>query len=346
MQKLSFVFQIILLSFFLACGLSCGGKASFRSLTGIQQDGESSAEKNAAASGDAQGGIANAEVVDSFKIAQQSEAASVDVVILFDTSGSMSGDGQEQERLEAQLPTFLKQLQENLTANDYQVYLVGNMNYQPASSEKIFKIHPSQNIRMKVGSHDALRVFSDFLDYQNGDKFPFPKLRADGILELIIFSDDNATARAMPDRLTDPREFFQQTVKTHHYENRIRLHGAVGLASSQKNAWCDISQTGDVYIELAKSTGGLIQDLCSEDWSQLMQDFGSEIIKKSQGYSYKLSKAVMADAINKMIVSIDGQDLKPSCYSYRAEKNLLSVKPECIRPDSAEIKIAYAAAAE
>ncbi len=120
---------------------------------------------------------------DAFK-PQVIKGALVDVVFAFDTSESM---GEERDRLQTVMASFLGKLASEEDSLDYHVYLIGQNFLFPQSvtSDPTFS-----TLDAYVDSHNALFMIHQFLlGYLPGQSAP---LRSDSRIEVIVITDDNA----------------------------------------------------------------------------------------------------------------------------------------------------------
>ena len=77
--------------------------------------------------------------------------------------------------------------------------------------------------------------------------------------EVIIVTDDNGQGKG---NLAD--DFVN------HYNGKpIRVHAIVGYVKSATNGRCHIRATGEEYKKVAEQTGGLVLNICAEDWNDL-----------------------------------------------------------------------------
>lgn len=297
--------------------------------------------KDGLGSGDASGEAAAADGVqmhsDSKEILREGLGQPVDILILIDSSGSMNEeatDPQEKQRLEAQLPAFIADMKRKLAQDSYQIFLIGDIDYVPEPNSKVYSFND-----MRVDSTDSLRIIADFMSRQAILAPSQGKLQAAGTLEIIIFTDDNAkTGRDFDDEKS--LAYFLKTMADHQYTKKARLHGAVGVASSVSNAWCEIRRPGTAYEAIAKNTSGLIQDICKEDWAALIKAFSSKITESALGNTIALSKSVAAGLEAKITVKLNDTLAEASCFSYDREFNIVTVAKECL-VDITKLEVTY-----
>jgi hypothetical protein len=230
------------------------------------------------------------EVIDSGK---------VDIVFVVDTSGSMY---QEKELLEKNMASFIQEFQNKNASVDYQIFLIGSDFNFPPSSGKL------QIVDEKVFSNDALAVLHNFLAFGLSGH----TVRPNSIVEAVIITDDNAygddgippimylpqpgpnsgSTIGTPTKATtlNAAEFVTAMSKIPN-ANQLHINGLVGKREGSINDWCDITEAGTEYETLASMPqyNGLMEDLCTEDWSPLLSRLAASIIKRVEEQSIQLS---------------------------------------------------------
>lgn len=303
---------------------------------GFQPDSESVEE-------DAQGeNIPSYEVSDSVIV-----SPNIDLVIALDTSGSMREEKQAVENNLNQL--MLSLLESNLSPLIHVIAQGRSRNIlQPNRNGFVFTpdIDPNRValVDQAVGSHDALshvtRLLSGLYSNRYKDVTGMPmatplEFRADAKLEILIISDDNGKNR-------NNNEDYSNLAKDFDPENRWQatVSGIVGLPDSNEvNGVCSVVEVGQEYITLAQQTGGSILDICSPDWTELLQRFSADIIQRS--HSIKLSQ--LPDDLEKIVVSLGGEIIDSDNWSYDPDKNLLTLASSIVVKAGMELQVNYTA---
>lgn len=251
----------------------------------------------------------------------------MDLVIAIDTSGSMR---EEKEAVEDNIQQLLLDLQRSELDPRIHVIAGGRDRRRGEGESKEWFTFPvgieverAALVAAKVGSHDALGKISSLLSGElddryvdvNGEPMDSPlEFRENAQLELLIVSDDNGSNdSAYEDDFSNLAEDFDT-------ENiwRATVSGIIGLPNSAESGGsCEIARVGEEYIALAERTGGTLLDICSEDWSQLLQRFSSAVKKRSG--SVLLSKKPLGP--DRILVTLDGKVLGPSAWTYDKKEN-------------------------
>ncbi|MEZ4742715.1 MAG: hypothetical protein R3B45_09745 [Bdellovibrionota bacterium] len=204
---------------------------------------------------------------------------------------------------------FLSKFRDGSGIIDYQVIMIGREFIFPDIANGRYEI-----VDRLVDSHDALSVLKDFLQNPNLNRL---KLRPEAVKEVVIVSDDNADMH--------PRDFeaWIRGQQNSGSLGRVHINGFVGLPQSQQNSWCKISSPGSAYSDLAADPiiGGLLQDLCTEDWSQLVTSLADQIIVSNVTTELALNKKIDPSAPIK--VFIDGRQVPPAHTMINYERNMI-----------------------
>jgi hypothetical protein len=246
----------------------------------------------------------------------------VDIVFAMDSSGSMSD---EKRNLEANMSQFIATFASEAKDVDYQIYMIGENFAFPQESGKIIKVD------REIDSHDVLKELLRFFD----GKLDNPKpLRADALKEIVVITDDDAWGVLSQD-------FKAYVARSAMLRNKTSFNGFVGLSQGEKSDTCDIDHAGVEYMKLAADPqlGGLMQDLCEQDWSLLLKQLADKIIKPSAKAAFGLERP--ADPSEEVVVSVDGDVYDERHVTYDASKNMIIFKPEYIPADGAEIVVTY-----
>lgn len=213
-----------------------------------------------------------------------------DIIFLVDTSSSMES---EQDRLEENLKYFMERFEKENGTIDFQVIMIGqNFNFPDVFSK------PFEIVEQEVTSYDTLNILKKFLD--NPDLKSL-SLRPNAVKEIVVISDDNANIRS--------KDFEKYLLDNIDKIGPVRINGFIGLNNSKQNDWCEIASPGSTYKDLAESVniGGLIQDLCSEDWSDLLDALAKRIIRTNVYTEFQLKNPLSEG--NRVEVFINGKKI-------------------------------------
>lgn len=251
----------------------------------------------------------------------------MDLVIAIDTSGSMR---EEKEAVENNIQDLLLDLQKSDL--DPRIHVIaggGDRRREEGDVADAFsfpvgiEVARAALIAEKVGSNDALSKIASLLSGElddkyfdvNGESMDEPlKFRNGAQLELLIVSDDDGSNDfSREDDFSnlaedfDPENYWQATVS-----------GIVGLPdSAESGGACEIARVGTEYINLTKKTGGSLLDICSKDWSALLQRYSKDVKKRSA--SILLGKKPLGP--QRILVSLDGKALGTSAWTYDEKEN-------------------------
>lgn len=192
-----------------------------------------------------------------------------DIIIVVDNSGSM---GEEAADVQANVNSFSQQI--TASGVDARVVLISSY---PSDGNGICVDPPLGNggcpdadtnpplfthIDDRVGSNDALELLIGQHASWAG------VVRPDSDLHLVIVTDDESNMDAM----TFDAQFQALDAGYAGY----KLHGIVSVQNCPEAA-----QIGDIYIELADLTGGVIGDLCLQDFQPVFDSLATEVISGS-----------------------------------------------------------------
>lgn len=222
----------------------------------------------------------------------------VDIIFAMDTSGSMD---QEKSALQSNMAQFINQFQRTAASLDYQIFMIGDDFNFPAAGGRI------NLVQQEVDSNNALAILVDFFQGSLGGS---SAVRPNTIKQIVVITDDDAE-----DVTADGFKSFIQS--NPQLNGRTRFNGFVGLPSSQENGQCELASIGNEYIKLGAdpSLQGLIQDLCVQNWGQLLTTLASNIISQAQsGGSFVLDYP--ADTSKKITIQVDGMEVGADVATY------------------------------
>ncbi len=238
-----------------------------------------------------------------FGLATVKSTVKVDVIIAMDTSGSMTD---EKRKLEENMKNFLTKF-DKTPGVDHQVFMIGrNFNFPQLDSNRF------DHIDQYVDSRDSLRRIQDFLNGNYNSKL---SLRADTAKELLIVTDDDSNLGA------DAFKTFLENKEAQY--GVFHVNGFVWVNGNNNNglSWCTRARDGNVYTALGNDAkfGGLVQHLCTEDWSKMLTDLAEQIIDVNAQVEFKLTAKV--DPNDVMIVYINDQEIPTSGWEFNAPNN-------------------------
>lgn len=240
--------------------------------------------------------LPDGQVRDEFKGESAASTLPVDIIFAVDTSGSMDD---EKSSLESNMNRFIGKFTADAANLDYQIFMIGEDFRFPATSNKI------KQIPLKVDSNDALAVLDQVLQQSSSNG-----IRTESLKQIVVVTDDNAEDVTS----SEFKDFLQVNPVT---SGKTKINGFVGLPTSRETETCELASIGHEYIKLGQDPelGGLIQDLCIQDWGQLLQNLAANIIAQSnQRDVFRLSTA--ADPSKPITVEVAGQTIDKSLFRY------------------------------
>lgn len=255
-----------------------------------------------------------------FKSDVESVRSAVDVFFVMDTSGSMNN---EKAGLEQNMAEFVKKFEEQAKSLDYKIFMIGQGFNFPGTGEKIVKINEL------VDSVNALTVLTTFFVNKLNDP---AILRPDSSKQIIVITDDNAQGVTAP-------QFKEFINKTNVLKGKTSFNGFVGLNGSAPN--CSISRVGSTYIELGRDpeVGGLMIDICRQNWDQLLKELAAKIIKEVAKREFELKQA--ADTSQEILLFVDGKPVDAKDFTYDEKTRTIKIDKGFTLTDGAEIKVTY-----
>ncbi len=215
-----------------------------------------------------------------------------DVIFVIDNSGSM---GQETAQVQANMNGFSQQITDS--GVDVHVTLISNYSIcidPPLGSGGC----PSVDTNLPRFSHinqtvSSVSALSDVLATQAQW---LPHLRSQASKHVIVVSDDNSSLAG--------EAFDAQFSVIEPSFADYKLHGVVSMQLCPEAA-----SVGSVYIELAERTGGVISDLCDQDFQPVF-DLLSTVVTESSGLSceYDIPEPPNGQDFTKDKVNVDFDD--------------------------------------
>jgi hypothetical protein len=235
-----------------------------------------------------------------------------DIVFAIDTSESMI---EEKEVLEANLADFLQRLGE--AQIDAQITAIGGKEKKDSKPFNFPSLSASEfgHLNVYIHSHDAIGTL---VKYYKGDyDFPLP-LRHGSNLEAVIISDNDGSNDKDRTHSLDEDELRNLSSDFRPPPGReVTVSAIVGLKKGKHSETCVVQEQGNEHIKLAEKTKGMVLDICSEDWSDLLATLSKKIISKS---GFKLAKK--PDLSKPIRVQVGGKALDRKDYSLSEDGNL------------------------
>ncbi|MDD9951997.1 MAG: VWA domain-containing protein [Zetaproteobacteria bacterium] len=250
--------------------------------------------------------------------------ATVDVVLILDSSGSMSDNSKKVREQLASLFQQIKSLDWRLRiastdlydACDYPVLSRGDKGYLETYRQVIDRIIEQNGQRTERGIESAEAV----LQCEDG------WLREESAVAVIIVSDEdncsNGWQNCDRDRDKQPPRKGQQeggsrNLKAGHPDRLVQLasdmgrdsknglfqvYSLVGTSESkldkvQGREECTVARIGQDYLDIAERTGGFSSDICSENYAQIFKEIGSGIMIQTIGQKVTLKETPYKDSL-------------------------------------------------
>lgn len=215
-----------------------------------------------------------------------------DVLFVIDNSGSMTT---ETAAVQANMNGFSQQITDS--GVDVHVTLISNYSICidaplgsggcPGTDTNLPRFsHISRTVSSTSALSDVLATQAEWL----------PHLRSQAAKHVIIVTDDNSSLAG--------ESFDAQFSVIEPSFGDYKLHGVVSMQQCPEAA-----TIGSVYIELAERTGGVISDLCDQDFQPVF-DLLSTVVTESSGLSceYDIPEPPNGLAFNPGKVNVDFDD--------------------------------------
>jgi centrosomal CEP192-like protein/ASPM-SPD-2-Hydin domain-containing protein/HYDIN/CFA65/VesB family protein len=158
-------------------------------------------------------------------------------------------------------------------------------------------------------------------------------IRPNSALSIVIVSDEeDQSTRSM----SDYEDFFRSIHGISHPE-RLTVSAIVGTSTPE----C-MGQNGIIgsysprYIQIAEDTGGAVASICDPDWASTLSTVGARAfgLKKK----FKLSADPL---ISSIVVTVDGQQISNSVWSYSAVDNTINFPDTNVPGANAQVNVTY-----
>jgi len=331
--------MLLLLASFVSLGSSCSQSANLNGSTGNNQGAgreasgktgsdnltDSNGNGQLDSSGAVRETLSDGRIRLTYKGESQVTVNPVDIVFIVDTSGSMS---EERIALEQNLNSFLAQIATTASNIDYSAWIIASPFTQTGMANGKTEV-----LARRVDSNDALRQLRDFV---NGTITPAPTkpLRDNSQKQFIVITDDDARGVLAADIVT-------LATTNQKLLNKTSVNGIIGLVKGSVKAGCSIANVGTQYQVLATNpaTKGIILDLCSNDWSQLLGGLAKKIIADTRKSAFDLSERL--DVSRGLEVSVGGSAVPTTGYTYEPASSKLTLGAEYAPAAGQELVILY-----
>ncbi|MBK8258762.1 MAG: VWA domain-containing protein [Polyangiaceae bacterium] len=258
-----------------------------------------------------------------------------DIIIAVDTSGSMD---QEIEQVQANLNNFASIITNS--GIDAHVVMIADSSMcipAPLGTGQCggfdTNLPTYRHVVQTVSSTDALQVILDTYDQWKDS------LRSGATKTIAVVSDDNSTLSAV--------NFFNQLLAKDPTFTGFKFDAIVSLidpstieftcincafqgmfsCNNCQEKCCDKmlgctplpAEKGQVYIDLAQQTGGILGDLCIQDFGPVFQDMATGIVQAAQlSCEYDIPPPPEGETLDPALVNVNytpaGQAKKPIFY--------------------------------
>ncbi len=167
-------------------------------------------------------------------------------------------------------------------------------------------------------------------------------LREDAKLYIICVSDEQDQSRGDPDFYVD----FFSSIKGYRNTEMLKVSAIVGDANSGCTGGGGSAESGSRYIEVANRTGGIFQSICTNNWSQALQNLGIDAFAAIR--EFPLSRPAEGGSIS---VTVNGSAVpQASCagcadgWTYYADTNSIYFGDNVVPDRGDVIEVRYEAA--
>ena len=140
------------------------------------------------------------------------------------------------------------------------------------------------------------------------------------------------------EKLVPVTDFIQEFRDLKPSKDMIQVGAIVGV----QNAACDDAFPGSRYIQTAKNTGGLVEDICLNDWSDTLTELG--LTATGIRTTFQTSYVAKPETL---VVQVNGEDVlqdQVNGWTYDPETCFLTFGPNAVPPRDSDILAEYTAA--
>lgn len=136
-------------------------------------------------------------------------------------------------------------------------------------------------------------------------------------------------------KLVPVEDFIQEFRDMKPDDDQVQVGAIVGV----QNASCPDAYPGSRYIQTAKHTGGLVEDICRSDWSDTLTELGLT----ATGIRTTFQTTYVAKP-ETLIVMVNGEESPATDWTYDAETCFLTFQPHAVPERGSDILAEYTSA--
>jgi len=196
----------------------------------------------------------------------------VDILWVIDTSGSMY-------RYDPELMAGIEAMMNALPESGWRLAMMSN-DPGAASIESQFPLVPGDNIADAVDMYNAMgrghreEGFDAAYEYIVNNSYASTWLRPDAALLVVFVSDEEDQS---DDHFPDVADFKSWFASQRSGSAYVASVVNVAQADSVCTSVPSIINIGDRYMDVTNHFGGIVVDICSEDWSTGVQDASTQV---------------------------------------------------------------------
>ncbi len=137
------------------------------------------------------------------------------------------------------------------------------------------------------------------------------------------------------DKLVPVSEFIQEFRDMKPDQEDVLVGAIVGV----QNAACADAFPGSRYIQVAKHTGGLVDDICLADWSDTLTELG--LTATGIRTTFKTTYIARPETLK---VKVNGENAPETDWTYDPETCFLTFEPSAVPPRDSDILAEYTVA--
>jgi hypothetical protein len=164
-------------------------------------------------------------------------------------------------------------------------------------------------------------------------------IRPDAVLSVIIVSDEQDYSPGAVDFFVN----FFLSIKGFRNTNQFSLSAIVGDAPSGCNGPGGNADDGSRYIDAATRTLGVIQSICTSDWSRALEDLSTTAFGFKSRFILSNQPVIQSLAVFVDGVRVDGRTTSgTNNWQYDVSTNSVNFTPFATPEPGANIRVEYA----